>query len=198
MATCLSPVFVQIGAIPNFTATNPTLLLPGMIIRCKDTKSLSQQEEEPYSQKTCYTPSVHSCRCQGSSFSGLSFEAVCLSYSSAILFLIYSLLSSVRCSSNHVVVVTVLIQLTNWEGLQERSSGNQMQDDRDLLLIRAKMRQAHKPHLINTLLIFLALLLSLFCLVTSHTCLKLQIKFSDLLPKIAYRLLYTDCLSITL
>lgn len=29
VTTCLSPVFVQIGAIPNFTATNPTLRLPG-------------------------------------------------------------------------------------------------------------------------------------------------------------------------
>lgn len=120
VTTCLSPVFVQIGAIPNFIATNPTLLLPGKRIRCKDTKSLSKQEEDSYSQKTWHLPSVHSCRCQGSSLSGLSFAAVCLLYSSAMLFLMYSWLSSVRCSSNHVVVVTVLIQPTNWEGLQDK------------------------------------------------------------------------------
>ena len=29
VTTCLSPVFDQTGAIPNFTATIPTLRLPG-------------------------------------------------------------------------------------------------------------------------------------------------------------------------
>lgn len=65
-----------------------------------------------------HPPSVHSCRCQGSSLSGLSFSAVCLLYSSAMLLLMYSWLSSVRCSSNHVVDFTVLTHPNERAGLQ--------------------------------------------------------------------------------
>lgn len=61
-----------------------------------------------FTLKTLHPPSVHLCRCQGSSLSGQSFSAICLLYSSPKLFLMYSWLSSVRCSSNHVVVFTVL------------------------------------------------------------------------------------------
>lgn len=123
VTTCLSPVFVQIGAIPSFMATSPTLRLPGKRNRWK------LLTREANMMRTCdmhsyhwswHRPSVHSCRCQGSSLRGLSFSAVCLLYSSAMLFLMYSWLSSVRCSSNHVVVFTVLKQPTKWAGLKER------------------------------------------------------------------------------
>lgn len=69
---------------------------------------MSKQGDHSFILKTQHTPSVHLCRCQGSSLSGQSFSAICLLYSSPKLFLMYSWLSSVRCSSNHVVVFTVL------------------------------------------------------------------------------------------
>lgn len=43
VTTCLSPAFVQTGAIPNFTATNPTLRLPERRSRAKDGQRASQQ-----------------------------------------------------------------------------------------------------------------------------------------------------------
>lgn len=65
-------------------------------------------------------PSIHWCRSQGSSLRGLSLSAVCLPYSSAMLFLMNSWLSSVRCSSNHVVVFTVRREVTTNEWLRVR------------------------------------------------------------------------------
>lgn len=122
VTACFSPSFVQIGAIPNFTTTNPTRRLPGK--RTEENMvnlagNRNKNHEEHGSHEWLQLPSVHSCRAHGSSLSGLSFSAVCLLYSSAALFLIYSWLSSVRCSSNHVVVFAVLMQPTNRAGLKE-------------------------------------------------------------------------------
>lgn len=44
VTTCLSPVFVQIGAIPSFTATNPTLRLPAEGNRLQRDLTASWQE----------------------------------------------------------------------------------------------------------------------------------------------------------
>lgn len=122
VATCLSPVLVQIGTMPSFTATKPTLRLPETRLKkksCQDRQIIHSFLKKTKQTKTRkHTPSVHSCRCQGSSLSGQSFSAICLLYSSPILFLMYSWLSSVRCSSNHVVVFTVLAHPANLKGLE--------------------------------------------------------------------------------
>ena len=56
VTTCLSPVFVQIGAIPSFAATNPTRRLPGKRSRWKDGFSARQQQDSVYTAVSeCYT-----------------------------------------------------------------------------------------------------------------------------------------------
>lgn len=74
VTTCLSPVFVQTGAIPNFTATNPTLRLPGKRHRWKDGLSASQQEKASWwtDLSLIMTPTL----CPLMSLPGLIFEWV--------------------------------------------------------------------------------------------------------------------------
>lgn len=76
---CLSPVLVQIGAIPNLTATKPTRRLPAertdeKLVRTADRNGGPDKRSAKWSR---LPPSVQSCRGQGSSLRGLSFSAVC-------------------------------------------------------------------------------------------------------------------------
>lgn len=125
VTTCLSPVLVQIGAMPNFTATKPTLRLPEARFFFKKKTAVRTGESfiHSFRENEGNTPCVHACRCQGSSLSGHSFSAVCLLNSWPRLFLMYSWLSSVRCSSNHVMVFAVLAHPATLKALETNKNG---------------------------------------------------------------------------
>lgn len=89
VTTCLSPVFVQIGAIPNFKATNPTLRLPGKRNRWKPlTREANMtRPQDVHSYHLVMTPTL----CPLMALPGLIFEGIELLSCLSSVFLCHAL-----------------------------------------------------------------------------------------------------------
>lgn len=97
VTTCLSPAFVQIGAIPNFTATRPTRRLPGQRKRGKDDLSASEQREDSW--RTQRSRIMTSTICPIMTLPGFIFEWVELISGLSPVFLSHAL--------SHVLLVVL-------------------------------------------------------------------------------------------